>query len=348
MNPTTPNAISAAAANTCAQCGSTYPRAALICPHCRTLTHASALGELSAQARQKAQAGDAEAEHEILSRMQGLLPHDAPQRLAVEKRLREVAGGSRRSPMGVLAGLGALGMILWKFKFVGLFLLTKGKALLLGLTKVKTLLSMLLALGAYWTIWGWPFAIGFVLSIYIHEMGHVIALRRLGIAAEAPMFIPFVGAFVRLNQPIRSPKDDAMVGLAGPVYGLGAAVACYLLSVTLDSSLLAAIARTGAWINLFNLIPIWQLDGGRAFNSMTRQERLFVTAIVGGAWFLSGESMLLLVLLGCGYRLFVTPPATQSDRRATVTTSLLIIALSALTLIEPTLPQPPATPSQPS
>ena len=77
---------------------------------------------------------------------------------------------------------------------LALFLLTKGKLLLFGLSKGTTFLSMLAALGVYWTLWGWKFALGFVLSIYVHEMGHVAAMKRFGLAATAPMFIPGFGA----------------------------------------------------------------------------------------------------------------------------------------------------------
>ena len=102
---------------------------------------------------------------------------------------------ANRSPAGkALAGLGFLGMLIWKLKVVALFVLTKGKLLLLGLTKSSTFLTMFVSFAAYWTIWGWRFALGLVVSLYIHEMGHVDALRRYGFKATAPMFIPGVGA----------------------------------------------------------------------------------------------------------------------------------------------------------
>src|ERR1700681_1730159 len=126
---------------------------------------------------------------------------------------------------------GAGGVAAWKFKTILLLALTKGKLLLLGLTKISTLLSMLAMFGVYWVAYGWPFAAGIVLSIYVHEMGHVIALRRYNIAATAPMFIPFFGAFVRMKQYPANVVEDSRVGLAGPIYGLGAAVAAWLLGL---------------------------------------------------------------------------------------------------------------------
>jgi len=98
---------------------------------------------------------------------------------------------------------------------VALFALTKAKFLLLGLTKLSTLGSMLAFLGVYWSMFGWKFALGFVLCIYVHEMGHVAELRRFGIAASAPMFIPGLGAFVSLKQLPANVMQDSRVGWPG-------------------------------------------------------------------------------------------------------------------------------------
>jgi Zn-dependent protease len=202
------------------------------------------------------------------------------------------------------AKLGPVGVILWKFKAIALIVLTKGKLVLLGLTKLSTLTSMLLFLGVYWSMYGWQFALGFVLSIYIHEMGHVIALRKYGIAATAPMFIPFVGAIVRLKQYPANVIQDARVGLAGPIWGLGAAVFAWICALVTGLPIWFAIAHTGAWINLFNLIPIWQLDGGRGFRALTRKQRGIALIAVLTMWVVTQETMLLLIAIGAGYRLF--------------------------------------------
>lgn len=187
---------------------------------------------------------------------------------------------------GRLSFLGFLAVLFAKFKF-----------LLLGLLKLKTILSMLLFFAVYWDRWGWKFALGFVLSLYIHEMGHVAALKRYGIEATAPLFIPFVGAFIRVKQAFSDPIQDARVGLAGPFWGLGAAIASYGLFYLIGDPSLAAIAQLGAWINLFNLIPFWQLDGGRGFHSLDQTQRWLAVAAIGGALFLTQE-LLLAALLG--------------------------------------------------
>src|SRR6202008_2668926 len=111
-----------------------------------------------------------------------------------------------------------------------------------GFTKLGTLLTFAAGLSIYWTLWGWQFALCFLLSIYIHEMGHVAALRRYGIAASAPMFIPGFGALVRLKQSPSSPRENARIGLAGPVWGLGAAIVAGLIGTFGGGSMWLAIA----------------------------------------------------------------------------------------------------------
>lgn len=238
-----------------------------------------------------------------------------------------------RNPWGSrFTKIGAGGVAAWKFKTVLLLVLTKGKLLLLGLTKMSTLFSMLAMFGVYWAAYGWPFAAGLVLSIYVHEMGHVIALRRYNIAATAPMFIPFFGAFVRMKQYPATVVEDSRVGLAGPIYGLGAAVGAWLLGLLTEAPIFFAIARIGAWINLFNLIPIWQLDGGRGFRALTRKQRGIGLVIAFAMWALTQETMLLLICLGASYRLFSKDFPEQPDNLALVQYGGLIVFLSMLLL----------------
>lgn len=230
--------------------------------------------------------------------------------------------------------LAVLGALLLKFKVAVIFALTKAKLLLVGLTKVGTLFSMLLSFGVYWAVWGWKFAAGLVLSIYVHEMGHVFALTQRGIPATAPMFIPGVGAVVRLKQYPSSPREDARIGLAGPIWGLGAALAAYLMYRATHAGAFAAIAEVGAWINLFNLLPVWQLDGGRGFRALDRAARLVCVGVIGLMWVLTAEGLLLLLLIAAGVRAVVGPFPEETDRRALLEYALLVVALSAMTLID--------------
>jgi Zn-dependent protease len=226
----------------------------------------------------------------------------------------------------------------WKKRFaklgpIGTFLLvalSKGKLLLLGLTKLSTFASMLAFFAVYWSIFGWKFALGFVLSIYIHEMGHVMALRRYNIAASAPMFIPFFGAIVRMKQYPHNVGEDARVGLAGPIWGLGSAVAAWLAAIITGLPIWYAIAHTAAWLNLFNLLPIWQLDGGRGFRALTRKQRAIAAAVAIGMWAVTHQTILLLIALGAGYRLFSRDYPAEDDNIILMQYAGLIVLLSML------------------
>ena len=226
----------------------------------------------------------------------------------------------------------------WKKRFaklgpIGTFLVvafSKGKLLLLGLTKISTLASMLAFFAVYWSLFGWRFALGFVISIYIHEMGHVMALRKYNIAASAPMFIPFFGAFVRMKQYPGNVGEDARVGLAGPIWGLGSAVAAWLAAITTGLPVWYAIANTAAWLNLFNLIPIWQLDGGRGFRALTRKQRGMAAGVAIAMWALTHQTILILIAIGAGYRLFSRDYPAEDDNVILMQYAGLIVLLSLL------------------
>jgi Zn-dependent protease len=178
---------------------------------------------------------------------------------------------------------------------IAVLLIGKLKFLVLGLTKLKTLLSMFGFIGVYWSIHGWPLAVGIAISIYIHEMGHVAMLRRLGIQAGAPLFIPGVGALVMLKEHVTNPIVDARIGLAGPVWGFGAAVAALIAYGATGTPIWLAIAELTAFLNLFNLIPVWQLDGARGFHALSRAERLMVVAAIALALWVTGVGVLWII-----------------------------------------------------
>jgi Zn-dependent protease len=123
--------------------------------------------------------------------------------------------------------------------------------------------TMLLSLAIYATIWGWPYAAGFVALMFAHEMGHFVAARQRGLDVGAPTFIPFVGAWINLRDQPHNVETEAYVAAAGPLVGTVAAVAVYLWGRSTDSGLLLAIAYAGLFLNLFNLLPLSPLDGGR-------------------------------------------------------------------------------------
>ncbi|MDQ3992590.1 MAG: site-2 protease family protein, partial [Actinomycetota bacterium] len=147
------------------------------------------------------------------------------------------------------------------------FLFWKFKALLVAIFKFKiftTAASMLVSVGAYALLWPWQFALGLVLLLLVHELGHVLEARRQGLPTSAPMFVPFLGALITMKQLPENAWREAQVALAGPIVGSLGAAAVWGLGEALDSDLLIALAFVGFLLNLFNLLPIVPLDGGRA------------------------------------------------------------------------------------
>jgi len=153
------------------------------------------------------------------------------------------------------APIAAVAFLFWKLKF-----------LLVAIFKFKIFTvagSMLVSIGAYALLWGWQFAVGFVLLLLVHELGHVLEAKRQGLPVSAPMFIPFLGALITLKRLPDNAWNEAKVAIAGPIVGGLGAAAVWGAGEYLDSDLLVALAFTGFFLNLFNLAPISPLDGGR-------------------------------------------------------------------------------------
>lgn len=312
----------------CTACGTELAPNLQTCPKCQRLVHSDRLKVLAGMAASAAHPVDAlVAWREAL----GLLPPGTRQYDAIQAKITELGqvvdtssppppAAKTDSPWaGRAAGLGAMGLILWKCKTFLLLILTKGKLLLLGLTKASTFASMLLSFGVYWTAFGWPLALGLVLSIYIHEMGHVVTLMRYGVKATAPMFIPGVGAFIRLQQSLGDPRQDARCGLAGPLWGLGAALGSYVLHLATGLEIFLVIARLGAFFNLFNLLPLGNLDGGRAFRSLNKSQRWLAVLGLGAILSFSegheAAGLLSLLLIGGGFSALAGKAPQAADRQ---------------------------------
>lgn len=184
------------------------------------------------------------------------------------------------------------------------FLVLKYGALLLKLKVFTTAGTMLVSIAAYAWIWGLPFAVGFVLLIFVHELGHVIELRRQGVPATAPLFIPFLGAIVGMKQLPEDAWKEARVALAGPILGsIGAAVVWVAAEVT-GSDLLMALAFVGFFLNLFNLIPIVPLDGGRAVGALHPAIWLLGLLMMVGLLVVSPNPILIIIVLVGGLELW--------------------------------------------
>jgi len=201
-----------------------------------------------------------------------------------ESRLKKALG-----PVGVVA------VVILKFA-------AKLKALLLLLPKLKVLTtsaSMLVSVAAYALIWGWKFAFGFVALLFVHEMGHVIQMKREGVRVSGMLFVPFLGAAVGARSMGGNALAEARIGLAGPVLGTFGTFVVFAWAEAADSDFLRALAFTGFFLNLFNLLPVVPLDGGRAMAAMAPwMWFLGFAAIIGLIVVAPNPILILIALLG--------------------------------------------------
>jgi Zn-dependent protease len=314
----------------CTECSTEVSPYALACPSCRALVHAEKLKQIATAAQALAARKDLPGERDAWSRALDLLPPDSQQHEHIMGRIAAInsematatpakdpaAPAWNKRPLA--AALGAIALLLGKFKF-----------LILGLLKAKTFFSMFAFFGVYWTSFGWPLALGLVVSIYIHEMGHVAELKKLHIAASAPLFIPGIGALVLLKQRVDDPVTDARVGLAGPVYGLAAGIIAAIVGMVTQSHTWFAIARLTGLINLFNLTPIWQLDGSRGFHALDRTARFVIAGLAIAMFAITQQRILIIVAGVAAFRAF-QQTKVQTHRPSLTTFMLLLIALSFL------------------
>src|SRR6478672_1565347 len=201
--------------------------------------------------------------------------------------------GSGRPGFGkrIASALAALGV-----------LLAKAKALIFLLPKLKLLTtfgSMLVSIAAYGLFFGLPFALGLVLLLFLHEIGHVIQLRREGIKASAPMFIPFLGAVISAKSMGDDAGAEARVGLAGPILGTIATLVPLGIWLATGSHFWQALAFIGFFLNLFNLLPILPLDGGRAMAALSPWVWLVgLAGLMAMVFFFPSPILILILLLG--------------------------------------------------
>jgi Zn-dependent protease len=183
----------------------------------------------------------------------------------------------------------AVGLLVWKLKFV-----------VVAIFKFKifaTAGTMAVSIGAYALLWGWKFGVAIVLLILVHELGHVLELRRQGVPASAPLFLPFLGAVVGMKQLPADAWREAQVALAGPILGSAGAAVVWAAGEAYDSEFLVAMAFVGFFINLFNLLPIVPLDGGRAVAAL--HPAFWLVGLIGlaGLMILRPSPILLIIVV---------------------------------------------------
>ncbi len=180
--------------------------------------------------------------------------------------------------------------------FIFLFGKLKWIAAIFKFTKLSTLVTMFFAVMVYAQIWGAPFAIGFILLIYVHEMGHAVMMNRLGIKAGAPIFIPFVGAVISMKELPRNAYNESLIAAGGPVLGTIGATGCLIVAWQINSEFFFALASVGFMINLFNMLPVSPLDGGRITGVISKNIKI-IGLLAGGYVFYKISSPILLIIL---------------------------------------------------
>lgn len=309
----------------CPQCEHELNLGALACPECHALVHAAELAKLAAQAKGLEEKGHLAQAREVWQRSLPMLPSDSKQAEWVRDRLRALETQVNTAPEAKpnhrwARRLGPLAPIA--------IVLAKSKGLLLAVFKLKFLFSFFSFIGIYVLMFGWRYGAGFAASILIHEMGHFVDIKRRGLPAEMPVFLPGFGAYVRWSALGVTRRQIAEISLAGPLAGWMAAVACYWIFLVTHDPVWAALARTGAWLNVLNLIPVWTLDGSQAMRALGMVERLGVMAVALALWSYTGEWVFCFVVLGVGWRLYTKDKPERDDWRTWLYFVAVLVALA--------------------
>jgi Zn-dependent protease len=318
----------------CKRCSQELPPGALVCDHCHALVHSEELERLSAEAKELEARGDLRQAREKWVSALPLLPTNStqadwikrhaetlntggdPPQAAVESdnpwlQQRElvspITGQAGRDPSPTKAGV-----------------------------KLTSILSFLAFVAIYSIGSGVKFGIGFAALILIHEMGHFVDIKRRGLPADMPVFLPGLGAYVRWQAMGVSLETRSAVSLAGPLAGCFASVACAILWWQTGIPLWAALARVGAILNVLNLIPVWVLDGGQAALALSKTERIVLMTACMALGLALGQNIFFLVAAGAGYRaFFATDFPPHPSRAITLYFIAVLIALGVIIRLMP-------------
>ena len=318
----------------CSRCNGVLAPGALACSSCHALVHAARLEQIAAGARLHEERHQFnEARDAWLSALE-LLPADSAQAEWVRgntKRLNSLASAAPAvdARHAWAKKLGPLAPVV--------ILLANGK-FLLALFKLKFLLSLATFAAFYWALYGMKFGVGFAILILVHEMGHFVDIKRRGLPAEMPVFLPGLGAYVRWTALGVSAQPRAFVGLAGPLAGCIGAAVCAFLWVETGDALWIGLASVSALLNVLNLIPIWVLDGAQAIGALNKTERIILSAaaVLFAAYF--GQPVFLLVAGGAGYRVFSKDIPAAPNHAVTAYYLLVLAALGFLIKLAPLAP----------
>ncbi len=209
----------------------------------------------------------------------------------------------------LLRKLGPIGLLL-----IFIFSKLKYLGIILQIGKFKTFITMLISIWAYAMFWGWSFAVGFVALLFIHEMGHVAALRMMGIKATAPMFIPFMGAFIGMKQMPENAFAEAVMAYGGPLLGTLGAIVCAGIGLLTGNPFWYALAMTGFLLNLFNLLPISPLDGGRIIGVIS--PKLWIVGLMGAValFYYTWSPIIALIIIMGSFQIYTATKQSTAEK----------------------------------
>ena len=306
----------------CRRCSQELPAGALVCDNCKALVYSEQLDRIAAEAKHCEESGDFGQAREQWMMGLHLLPPDSTQAQWIQDHVRtlEVAVAPESAPLSGTNTLLRVNRNPWQR----------------GLMSLAGLISFVAFAAIYSRTSGAQFGIGFAVIILIHEMGHYIDIRRRGLPADMPIFLPGLGAYVRWRALGVSQETRAAISLAGPMAGFLAALGCALIWHQTQEPYWLVLARVGAALNLLNLIPVWILDGGQAVLALAKSERVVLLVVSLALWVLVRQNVLLLVAAGAGFRAFY--PGDLPARPSRMITAYFILVVTLLSVILRILP----------
>jgi Zn-dependent protease len=325
--------------HSCPNCSHWLPDGTLACPDCQTLTYSNHLSTLAAEAQALEQQGQWQQARDRWRSALLFLPPETRQAVSIQQHIAQIdsrlkAEEDNRAKW--TKRLGPLAPIV--------FFLLKVKSAIFFLFKLKFFLGIFTFFGLYWALFGWKFALGFTVAIFIHEMGHFVMVKRLGLKAELPIFLPGLGAYVRWYNTGVPLADLAAIALAGPAFGLGSSLLCLAIATFTHAALWMVLANVTAWLNLFNLIPVFWFDGAQATYALSRIQRgmititcllFFALTAVDGLFSPRTQWVFMFVGAGMAWRCFTNDEPQNAGTRTFAWFQILIIALGLLLVLTP-------------
>ncbi len=320
------------AETSCSRCAASLAPGALDCAQCHALVHAETLEQRAAQARDLEARGALAQARTAWTDVLALLPPESAQaewtrsHLAGLPEAAPAPSAARRSLATKLGPLAPLAILLANGKFLAV------------LFKLKFLLSLGAFVAFYWALFGAQFGIGFAMLILLHEMGHFIAVKRRGLPADMPVFMPGFGAYVRWSALGVSAETRSLVSLAGPLAGCIGSAVCSALWFETGDSLWIGLASLSAMLNVLNLIPVWVLDGGQAILALGKFDRIALSVAATLLAAIFWQPIFLLVAGGAIYQAFRRDAPSSSNPNVTAYFIGLLAALGGIIKLLPPLP----------